>query len=163
MSWTGADASILIKKPRQSNATPLRLLNRRKQPLAVTRAHEGPQFGGLTRPAPIHGTAARAFDHLINEGKAHGDSRIVDAALAPGFRKVALLEFDAADLVDKTAARIFGELLGKIRQHLRCHSAAQSVEIFCRIRGLDFAKQALKRIIIRFTDGERLTGWRVGG
>jgi hypothetical protein len=41
------------------------LLDGREQPIAATRAHEGPQFSDLARLAAFDSASARAFDHAV--------------------------------------------------------------------------------------------------
>src|SRR5262245_4744729 len=50
------------------------------------------------------------------------------------------------------AARILGELLGEIRQHLRRDLGAQRVEILVRVRRLDVAQQVLELVVVRFVN-----------
>jgi hypothetical protein len=70
----------------ETNCRPSSLLDGREQPIAATRAHEGPQFGDLAPLAAFDGASARALDHVVVERKFHGHGRIIGIAFAPGFR-----------------------------------------------------------------------------
>src|SRR5215468_11005571 len=101
-------ASVLIRRSAG-------LLDRGKFPVPAAMADEGPDLGDLGRliAAGDH-LAVVAIESLVDQREAHRDRRIIGIALAPGFRKVALQQLDARDLVDGVTRLVVGEVAGEI-------------------------------------------------
>src|ERR671931_388946 len=66
---------------------PSGLLDRGQEPVAAAGAHEGPDLGGLIRPA-LERTAAFSIDGLVVERVAHRDGGVLGVALAPSLGEV---------------------------------------------------------------------------
>src|SRR5437899_2213253 len=114
-------------------------------------APEGPRLGDLLRPA-FDNPPAGTVDRGIVEREPHRNGRIVGAALAPGFRKIALQELDIGDAVHDAAARILRQILGEIGHHFGRSAGPQGVEILAAVGALNFAEQAFEGIIVGIRD-----------
>ena len=138
--------------PRESILKTLtRLLDGRQQPRAAMAAPERPGFNDLLRPA-LDNPPTRTVNHRIVERKPRRNGRIVGAALAPSLGKIALQELDIGDAVDDAATRILCQVLREIGHHFGRGMGSQRTEILVAVRGLNFAEQALERIIVGIRD-----------
>src|SRR5258706_7617707 len=128
-----------------------RLLDGGQQPRAAMDAPEGPGLNDLLRPA-LDNPPTGTVDHGIVKREPHRKGRIVGAALAPSLCKIALQELDIGDAVHDAAARILCQILGEIGPHFGRGMGSQRTEILVAVRGLNFAEQALERIIVGIRD-----------
>src|SRR6266852_2918934 len=125
-------------------------------------APEGPGLNDLLRPA-LDNPPTRTVDRGIVEGEPHRNSRIVGAALAPSFRKIALQQLDVGDAVHDAAARVLRQILGEIRHHFGRGTGSQHTEVLVAVRGLNVAEQALERIIVGTRDAHVIAALRSAG
>src|SRR5260370_36310675 len=114
-------------------------------------APEGPGLNDLLRPA-LDYPPTGAVNHRIVERKPHRNRRIVGAALAPSFRKIALQELDIGDAVHDAAACVLRQILGEIGYHFGRRVGPQRIEILVAVRGLNFTEQPLEPIIVGTRD-----------
>src|SRR5262249_46718033 len=87
---------------------PLGLLDGGEQPGAAAIAHEGPDLGRLAAHAiaAVDDAAVGEPTGVVEQAEAHRHGGVLDTALAPRLRQVALLELDRFDLVLDAAAGV---------------------------------------------------------
>src|SRR5882672_8985890 len=114
-------------------------------------APEGPGLNDLLRPT-LDNPPTGAVDHRIVEGEPHRNGRVVSAALAPSFRKIALQELDIRDAVHHAAARILRQVLREIGHHFGRGAGPQRIEILVAVGALNVTEQPLEGIIVGTRD-----------
>src|SRR5579859_846224 len=98
------------------------------------------------------GDAAGSVARYVDHREAHGDGRVLAAALAPGLCQVALQQANVGYFVAHALAGLFRQLLAEVAQHLGRCRGAESIQVVAAPGGLGITQNLLEGLVVLGAD-----------